>query len=220
MTAPLNKVLKYCLSDYTTDRRGDVGSMVRVEAIDAVGVALKHNLVDDDEALQQYMSRICGLACEKLDKVRFRAWTLLENHWGVFEGQSRTLRYVIPKLSKETLTCASHSLFSDVSDTSTEAYFLQLLSLCSFPWVIKPLLEGFLTSAGAGSESLLRSSRAALIRYTEHLPILSLVGFCRCFTVIIQEHMSNERLLVPALDTLGFLFEAGVMQRLPPGDFS
>ena len=107
-----------------------------------------------------------------------------------------------------------------MSETSTEPYFLQLLSLCSLPWVVMPLLEGYLTSAGAGSESLLRSSGAALVQYTEGLSADSLVVFCECLTSIIQEHINNDRLLVPALNTLGFLFDAGVMQRLPPKDFS
>ena len=69
-----------------------MGSMVRVEAVDAVGAAIEHNLLGDREALQEYAARICGLACEKLDKVRIRAWTLLENRWDVFGGQSRPPR--------------------------------------------------------------------------------------------------------------------------------
>ena len=88
MTAPMAKVLKDSLNDYTNDQRGDVGSMVRVEAIDAVGVAINHKLLDNQEAMQEYVARVCGLACEKLDKVRFRAWTLLEKQWSVFRAQS------------------------------------------------------------------------------------------------------------------------------------
>ncbi len=193
--------------------------MVRVEAIDAVGVALKHNLLRDQEVLQDLVARICGLACEKLDKVRFRAWTLLQDHWAVFPEQDCPPMYENTHIEKTKLICPSHSHFSDVSDTSTEPYFLQLLPLCSLPWIATPLLRGYLSSSGAGSESLLRSSRAALVHYTEQLPTHSFIAFCKTFTAIIHDNISNDRILLPALDTLGFLFDAGIMQRLNPDSF-
>lgn len=87
ITAPITAVLKTCLDDYTTDERGDVGSMVRVEAIDAVGVALKYDLLRGQETMRELVARICGLATEKLDKVRFRAWAILKDHWAVFGRQ-------------------------------------------------------------------------------------------------------------------------------------
>ncbi len=89
MTTPIAAALRLCLNDYTTDQRGDVGSMVRVEAIDAVGMALKHGLLEDQGVTRELVARMCGLASEKLDKVRFRAWAILEDHWAVFEGQER-----------------------------------------------------------------------------------------------------------------------------------
>ena len=78
--------------------------MVRVEAIDAVGVALKYNLLGDQKTLQELVARICGLAGEKLDKVRFRAWTLLEKHWAVFGGRSRPPTYDKTHFWKTKLT--------------------------------------------------------------------------------------------------------------------
>ena len=107
----------------------------------------------------------------------------------------------------------------DVSGTSTEVYFRQLLSLCSLEWVRTSLLEGYVTSAGAGSESLLRSSRAALVHYAEQHDIRGLVVLCKCLTRIIQDNMTNDRLLVPALDTLDFLFDAEVLQLLQAEEY-
>ena len=79
----LSQALHACLNDYTTDRRGDVGSLIRVEAIDATGVVLGKGLLCMRER-QEMAARICGLAVEKLDKVRFRAWNCLRANWGVF----------------------------------------------------------------------------------------------------------------------------------------
>ena len=60
ISADLSQALQACLNDYTTDRRGDVGSLVRVEAIDATAVILKRGLL----SMCERQARICGLAVE------------------------------------------------------------------------------------------------------------------------------------------------------------
>ena len=79
----LSQALNACLNDYTTDRRGDVGSLIRLEAIDGIAVVLKRGLVSMSER-QNMAARVCGLAVEKIDKVRFRAWDCLQANWEVF----------------------------------------------------------------------------------------------------------------------------------------
>ncbi|KAI5285174.1 hypothetical protein KEM54_000767 [Ascosphaera aggregata] len=57
--------LTNCLNDYTTDRRGDIGSLVRLEALEAVSSVAKLKGVKCVESLYPYVVR---LAVEKLDK--------------------------------------------------------------------------------------------------------------------------------------------------------
>ena len=212
-----------CLNDYTTDRRGDVGSLIRLEAIDATAVILRKGLLSVGER-QGMAARICGLAVEKLDKVRFRAWSCLQANWGVFGLDAKPQTYVKDCLLTRYLVDCSKSLISDSSQTSTIEYFLQFLSLCSEPltqdWVRKPLLEGYVTSAGAGSESLLRASRAAFTSYTELLDLAKLATICTDLTDLIRENISNDRLAVPTLEFVAFLFETDVLQRLRDQDFA
>ena len=89
----LSQALHTCLDDYTTDRRGDVGSLIRLEAIDATAVVLKKGLLCMRER-QDMAARICGLAVEKLDKVRFRAWSCLRANWVVFGIDAKPQTYV------------------------------------------------------------------------------------------------------------------------------
>ena len=84
MAPEIADILLSCLNDYTIDRRGDIGSLVRLEAIDAIGLALSHHLLSALEPRRSILARICGLAVEKLDKVRYRAWTCLHDHWTFF----------------------------------------------------------------------------------------------------------------------------------------
>ncbi len=92
MTTQIAQTLESCLQDYSVDRRGDIGSLVRLEAIDAVGVALSHNLLSDPNSRKSLLARVCCLAAEKLDKVRFRAWICLQENWGLLTGAENLLK--------------------------------------------------------------------------------------------------------------------------------
>ena len=83
ITRNLTKALIVCLDDYTTDQRGDVGSLVRIAAVDAVSAVLKKKLLNLCDR-QVLAAKVCGLAVEKLDKVRWRAWSCLQSNWDVF----------------------------------------------------------------------------------------------------------------------------------------
>jgi hypothetical protein len=69
------------LNDYTTDRRGDVGSLIRVEAIQAVSILLQSKTIQRSPLIHGLVGCICRLACEKLDKVRLQAWLCLQDIW-------------------------------------------------------------------------------------------------------------------------------------------
>lgn len=91
-------------------------------------------------------------------------------------------------------------------------YFEQMLSLYSLGYLRMSLLEGYVSAAGAGSDSLLRSSRVALVSYAEQLSATDLMKFCDYLGNIIGQNLSNDRILVPALVVVGFLFDAGVFE--------
>lgn len=84
MTSAIAQAIEACLSDYTTDQRGDIGSLVRIEAISAVGVALQKGILPDLEMKHSLQSKVCRLAVENLDKVRFRAWSCIQSNWSQF----------------------------------------------------------------------------------------------------------------------------------------
>ena len=71
------------LNDYTTDRRGDIGSLIRVEAIQAAGILLQREPCSKSRSplVQNLVGNLCRLASEKLDKVRLHAWLCLQGFW-------------------------------------------------------------------------------------------------------------------------------------------
>lgn len=87
----LLKALVAGLSDYTTDHRGDVGSLVRLETLHACSQALRFSFLggEEEESLHTIFGKIAGLAVEKLDKVRLCACQVLIQNWSFFSDLSK-----------------------------------------------------------------------------------------------------------------------------------
>lgn len=88
MTSSIIEALQTSLDDYTNDQRGDIGSHLRIAAIEAVDIALLQSLLPE-ESRRILITRLCRLAGEKLDKVRIRAWRCLRDNWAAFVGPER-----------------------------------------------------------------------------------------------------------------------------------
>lgn len=79
------------------------------------------------------------------------------------------------------------------------------------PWFLD-MMEGYVTSADAGSEDLIRVSRAALSAYcVSGAQNLQLV--CEALVLVAKRNMKNDRVLVPTLEIIAFLFDVQIMQR-------
>lgn len=104
----------------------------------------------------------------------------------------------------------------DVNSTSTTLYFEQMLSL--YPNLVyrSSLLEGYVSASGAGSDALLQASRSALVSFVEIFSIAQLTEFCTCLNNIIRTNIerSIDRVVIPTLVVYGFLFDAGVFERV------
>lgn len=104
----------------------------------------------------------------------------------------------------------------DVNSTSTTLYFEQMLSL--YPNLVyrSSLLEGYVSASGAGSDALLQASRSALVSFVELFSIAQLIEFCTCLNNIIRTNIerSIDRVVIPTIVVYGFLFDAGVFERV------
>lgn len=70
------------LNDYTTDRRGDIGSLIRVEAIQAAATIIEgERRIAGCSNTPKIIGCLCRLAAEKLDKIRLQAWLCLQGFW-------------------------------------------------------------------------------------------------------------------------------------------
>jgi hypothetical protein len=74
-------------------------------------------------------------------------------------------------------------------------------------WTLS-LLAGYVTSADTGSEDLVRASRIALVEFCNngHADLI-------CLNLLELAKSDVDRVLVPTLEVIGFLFDMQVMQR-------
>ncbi|WEW60973.1 hypothetical protein PRK78_006462 [Emydomyces testavorans] len=192
----LSNYLQGFLSDYTTDRRGDIGSFIRLEAINGVNFVLKSNLTSHPTPPYVYdlMKCIARLAAEKLDKVRFEAWRCLGRFW-----ESET---ALPSLQRK---------YEHASEVSSAEYFSQLFALLSVDWIRPSLTKGLVTSVSAGTEGLVRSSRLALVHHIRsqdenEQPQLKKNLFNELVTTL-EDTMEDDRYAIPTVDTISFLLD-------------
>jgi hypothetical protein len=85
------------------------------------------------------------------------------------------------------------------------------------------LLTGFAVSAGGLGESLVhptllliqtRAASMALADYLDTLPEGQLISILKCFENIIRSNVSNDRVVIPALETVAGLFEESIFSRI------
>jgi tubulin-specific chaperone D len=113
-------------------------------------------------------------------------------------------------------------------------YFRWLLELQVHNWLALPsfqyqpsqwrleLFEGLVSSADTGSEDLIRVSRAALVNFCDRKSargenlhdLMDLKAFvCESLFEVAKRNISNDRVLVPTLEVMSFLFDAGIIQK-------
>jgi hypothetical protein len=199
------------LNDYTTDRRGDIGSLVRLEGIQAARVVIQ---MEAGVASQSYIKNVvgclCRLAAEKLDRVRLEAWLCLQIFW--------ESAHDFPPLQRYEFQCPASRIYTDYcrpyehfSQVSSPDYFLQLLGLQAVDWLRLPLLQGLATSAVAGSEGLIRSARSALVQNINTLAAEqrseTVTSILQDFQLILNEKLPDDRYAIPILELSAFLLD-------------
>ncbi|QSS55334.1 beta-tubulin cofactor d [Histoplasma capsulatum var. duboisii H88] len=195
---------KTFLNDYTTDRRGDVGSFIRLEAIEAVNVILESKVPPGSAPvyLKDLMSCVVRLAAEKLDKVRFHAWKCLRTFWETSMD--------LPPLTKK---------FEHFSEVSTADYFLQLCDLLQVDWLRHSLSKGMVTSATTGTEVVVRSARFALLQYINSQNDEQKNNICakliEDWLSILESDNDDDRYAIPAVEMIAFLLDNCFLHNSP-----
>lgn len=189
------------LNDYTTDRRGDIGSLIRLQALKAVNSILQ---MKSQTRMHDLMMSVVRLSAEKMDKVRQQAWSCLEKFWlQATEQQDQGMFAPFPPLQIK---------FQYFSDVNRRGYFFKLLSLSNVAWLCRPLVKGFASSMSVGSEGVIRESRFALIEFLGD-DVDNKARQQRRVTLLVasieelESNMHDERFAVPLVEFMAFILD-------------
>ncbi|KAH0385133.1 cell morphogenesis protein-like protein, partial [Aureobasidium melanogenum] len=174
------------LNDYTITERGDVGSLVRTQAIQCVQRMWKSTQTQIDAGSRRLLEgNIIRLSLEKMDRVRLQAARCLEqdlNAISVSDVDVTSYRYFL-------------SLFAPLNDGPPS-------------WKRDAILKGSISCAGVGAEGLLRASRMALVdtlsRGCDSMRSDCLSALTNCLRELIAKEAETQ----PLLELIAYLLDA------------
>lgn len=192
-------------NDYTIDERGDVGSLVRLQAIACAGSFFTH------PALRPYAARttilqgdILRLSLEKLDRVRLAAARCQCEHLRF----SLDVVDVAAVSSQEYFSENLKQLVLQEVEDENRAHYKQLA-----------LLEGCISCAGISAEPLLQASRTALVLQLHATDAKQLQHLLTLFSDVLKSLLLNSKNMHPALELLAFLLDMQIPQRIAETKF-
>jgi hypothetical protein len=150
--------------------------------------------------------------------------------------RAAVLRLSLEKLDKVRVHAAQcwYSDSREDREVSSEDYFmsaLQLLNSNSTPVSDKrALLEGYISSAGMGSESIVQAARFTLYDFLDCAPLepssdpsgsksYTLLETSDIIADILRDNLGDDRVLVPLLEVIAFLLDTQLLQRLSATNF-
>ena len=176
-------VLISFMRDYTTDERGDVGSLLRLTGIQGsiaiwTGDQPTEHAGDGMKWRPSLQAEIFRLSGDKLDRVRSQCAQF-------FLMAYKAVGFV------DSVTGVSFSLLVEHSSRSARYE--------------EAFLEGFLSICGNGSERVLRKARETLVASIGQRPGQYLDTIYEKLSSLLDRGRTDDRLLLPILQTLAFL---------------
>ena len=213
------------LDDHSVDTRGDVGSWVRTESIEAVTEGWKSRVLrfglcisnskganeEEVDVMSMLIPRLLRLAVEKLDKLRSKAFFALKLIFHDYPSQQPKYNHPFADLANYIDFSLAHEIYLDAT---SPAYFTSLLPILSHPdpnqTLTQALLRGYALSAGSGTDSLLRAAGGALWAYLDRPKEVSNGSLLRAAEGLLVG-LKDDRIISAMLETLGAGLESGVL---------
>ncbi|XP_054723921.1 tubulin-specific chaperone D-like [Uloborus diversus] len=202
---PLFEALLAATRDYTLDSRGEIGAIVREAAM----LAIQEVVLLVKEVEEDLVSRIfCVLVqqcTEKIDRTR-----------AVAGGVFRTLLHSQPPIPgiphrEELLEVFPEETCRDLNWASPGDTFRLFVRLLHLPRYTPHLLMGFVVSVGGLTESLVKYSSSALVGHlsSRRSDDAFLQHLCDALLRVLEENLSNDRVVVPFFKMMNHLLPSG-----------
>jgi tubulin-specific chaperone D len=207
------------LQDYNTDRRGDVGSWIRIASMSGlVGViflSLESHQSMESNFIITVVGELLKQLSEKLDNVRYHAGKCLEQLL-----QSQDIQSII---KVDTLRdCLSIGMGTNWSDSKVT--YRKVVTAMNIPIFFHNIVSGLIVSVGALTESVTKYAEEALVDWIRGKYIQSdtsegerVQKLGESLLKIFQSANGRSRVILPLLKTLEKLFNRGLLESLLSG---
>ncbi|CAG9536202.1 unnamed protein product [Cercopithifilaria johnstoni] len=194
------------LDDYTMDKRGDVGRVLREEAMRALAVILPlaQNCSKVVDRISEAICKIVQQSAEKIDATRECAALVMK----------RILQSGLKDIQEEELLRKIYLVNSSNMDWRLSSCFKRLSLLLNSSYYRYSALSGFIISAGGVTESTMRGASDALLSVISDIrgSRQGLENFLRCFASILINNAGILRVTQPLLRTLEQILSAQLLQ--------
>eukprot|EP00048_Salpingoeca_helianthica_P006781 m.102538 g.102538 ORF g.102538 m.102538 type:complete len:1182 (+) comp14122_c1_seq1:62-3607(+) len=199
--------LLLAINDYTIDGHGDVGSFVREVAMQGLVDLIRQHTVTPFLPEDKIAAATCGFAqqcLEKIDRTRAVAGTALLDVTYLSSLQSVPARDDLIAIFGAERPALDWSAAANVFPLTVRLLVLS-------PYRI-PALTGLVVSVGGLTESLVRSSRGALLALLSSLDDAARAAIVEAFVPLFTSN--SERIAIPLLNTLALLFEHAAIDQV------
>lgn len=218
------KLLLENMEDYTTDKRGDIGSWVRDSAMSCIkiltkGVATAYKDCSDSPecplnspVFPKLISLVAKQAVEKIDNIRVRAGKVFST---LLHNDSPEL-YQFPERSS-LLTIFTEDFVKTCNWRATAQMFPKFVELIKFPTYSYPILCGFIISGGSLSDKVMKDANGAVKNYIHASGAIGDQEVIRVGEILLQIFQNNlkvERITLPLLKFTSNLLQSNVLTAL------
>lgn len=212
------------MEDYTTDKRGDIGSWVRDAAMRCIKVltiklakAYKESnqsgtTVLDSPVIPQLIALVVKQSVEKIDNIRVRAGKIFS---ALLYHQDPPILQIPERAS--LLSIFPEDFVKTCNWRSTSQTFPRFVELLKFPVFTYPLLTGFVVSGGSLSDSVMKDANGAVKNYIHASGAMGDQEAIRVGDVLLkifEDHLKVERVTLPLLKFISKLLQSNVLSPL------
>ncbi|CAG9762163.1 unnamed protein product [Ceutorhynchus assimilis] len=215
--ASIYKTLFEGLTDYSQDKRGDIGAWVReacVTGLQVLTLLLTEHLpqILTPNLMNQILSSIAQQAVEKIDRTRALSGKAF---CSLIYNESR-----VPNIlhHDEIALIFPKEEWTSLNWNSAGATFPKFVQLLQFNPYTYPVLVGLICSIGGLTETLIKNSSSSLFNYLKQEEkskgTTEIRRICETIHQIFLDHQKQDRITIPLFSFLDKLFDSGCINSI------
>lgn len=210
-------VLLLCCDDYSIDNRGDIGSIVRQQAIQSMTQLMKHiiskpynNSILGNAVVIRCISSMIKQMCEKLDKLRCVAAECL-----IELIHDHSFNKLIPHVDAVLPQAVHRNNNNTVCDCGSPQFILnQIVPLLQYDEYRHSVLSGIVISMGGLTELTALSAQYSLMSYLSTITVDQLYTITQCIIDILIMYKGHTRVIVPTLRSIDYMLTNNIFELL------